>query len=158
VFAFVAISLETLFKENSMSWRHELSMEQLDAAEGELIQQISRLSHEPLSTASRAELMEALDELFRLLPQRFDLKEAGGYLSDVVVELPEQRPHVEQLWIEQALLYEDLREIRERLRDVSDLAAAEDWVSGSLRDWLARLRQHEEQEARLSEEAAHAHG
>lgn len=141
-----------------MTWNREQSAAQIDALESELTAEIMDLSHEPLTAAAHAQLIQALDDLFRLLPQRFDLKEADGYLSDVVEEFPEHRRHVEQLRIEQALLYEDLREIRERLRDVSNLGAAQTWISASLHEWIARLQHHEEQEARLSDQASHVHG
>lgn len=142
-----------MFLKNSYC---ELTDEQLKRIEEELLEDVCTLACQKLTERTRDQLVSSINELFVLLPTQFGRKEAGGYLHEVLEEYPEWKRQIGTLWIEQALLYEDLREIRDHLEDVENVEAAQSWVSLKIREWGESYRRHVRQEEHFKQ-AAHQH-
>jgi hypothetical protein len=94
-------------------------------------------------------MLSVVNELFLLLPVQFDAKTCDEYLRDVIDEFPNWDPQVQALWIEQAFLYEDLREIRDHLEQAENTPEDAGRLIPEVREWLARLENHDREERRL---------
>src|SRR4051812_32752453 len=81
----------------------------------QLIERLGTLVRAEPSENVYNELVDAVNQLFALLPIQFDQKGSDGYLHEVTERYPSWDEQVELLQIEQAMLYEDLREIRDKL-------------------------------------------
>lgn len=106
---------------------------------------------EPPTPESRREISAILDLLFELLPARFQMEEAGGYLADVTRRFPNWQEQVDSLRIDHAILYENLRDLRKAIdgEPVSQRAARR--LNDKIGEWMHRLRNHEREERRLSQ-------
>ncbi len=136
---------------------HEMSdnsVAQLDHRETELVEALRHLSEMEPTETTRAQLVTAVNQLFSLLPIQFEMKACDDYLAEVTDEFPNWDTQVRTLRVEQALLYEDLRDIRDRLADADSTQAAEAALIPVIKDWVHRLQMHEKEERRLSQVAA----
>jgi hypothetical protein len=121
---------------------------QLDFWETELLDQLKEFLGRPPTEEFRPELTEVVSQLFTLLPLQFDAKTCEeDYLQEVLDEFPNWQAQVKTLQMEQAFLYEDLREIRDQLRDGAPLHV----LFPVLAEWIERLYKHEAEEHRLSQ-------
>lgn len=121
---------------------------QLDFWETELLDQLGELLSRSPTEEIRPQLTEIVGQLFTLLPLQFDAKTCEeDYLQEVLDEFPNWQGQVKALQMEQAFLYEDLRDIRNRLHDNEPLHA----LFPVLGDWIERLYKHEAEEHRLSQ-------
>lgn len=124
-----------------------------DHLQAELIDRMEQLIQEERSEEAHTQLVDVVNHVFSLLPAQFDQKREDGYLHDVTEKFPSWHEQVELLRIEQALLYEDLREIRDTLEAGSDSAQTITSVVPLIRDWISRMRRHDREELRLSQVA-----
>ena len=100
------------------------------------------------------DLLPIVDELFLLLPVRFELDDSDGYLHEVTDEFPSWDGQVQTLFMEQAILYERLREIRNELRRPDSSAKVRTAMMHWLKVWTECLLLHEAEERRLQQIAA----
>ena len=128
--------------------RHQDSTE-IDRWTEELSDELRHLLDGTITDTTRLRMLSVVNQLFALLPVQFDAKTCDDYLRDVVHEFPNWDPQVQALWIEQAFLYEDLREIRTHLERADDSVASLNDLIPETRDWLDRLQKHDEEECRL---------
>lgn len=124
-----------------------------DCLQAELVDRMEQLIDEPPSEEVLTQLVEVVNHVFSLLPVQFDQKREDGYLQHVTERFPNWHEQVELLQVEQALLYEDLREIRNTLESGSDSEATLTSTAPQIQDWIARLRRHDQEEVRLSQVA-----
>jgi len=126
----------------------DTDMIQLDFWESELLDQLRELLGRQATEDIRPQLLDAVNQLFTLLPLQFDAKATEEqYLQEVLDEFPNWHGQVNALQIEQAFLYEDLRDIRDQLRDDAPLNG----LIPAIGEWLERLHKHEAEEQRLSQ-------
>lgn len=130
---------------------HGWSSEDCDCLQAELVDRMEQLINEPASEVTLSQLVEVVNHVFSLLPIRFDQKRQDGYLHDVTERYPNWQEQVELLQVEQALLYEDLREIRSLLEAGSDSERTLTAAAPQILDWIARMRRHDREELRLSQ-------
>ena len=90
-----------------------------------LLGDLRDLLEEPADRYTRGWLVAILDSLLDTLPREIAIKEASGYLNEVLDEYPSWYRHVEELQNEERLLFlslrpsrppRDLRELRLRRR------------------------------------------
>lgn len=103
--------------------------------------------------AERNWLLTILDALLETLPTQFDLKEEGGYLSEVLEAFPYWEPQVEELRREHGPLCESLQTLRDRVFTGSEYKQVAQVVRDDLRDWMERLTHHDSVECRLFQDA-----
>jgi hypothetical protein len=128
----------------------EGSLENLDQIERELVRRLHQLVGQPDNEATRTQMAAAIQQLFGLLPLQFDKRTCEDYLSDEAPASAAWASQVTALRVQQAFLYEDLRDLRQQL-ERGPAAAVLPTVKPLLRDWLQRLAQHEQEERRLSQ-------
>lgn len=124
-----------------------------DQLQAELVEKFVCLVSEEPTDGLHFELVDLANQLFSLLPVQFDLKRSEGYLHDVTDKFPNWNEQVELLKIEQALLYEDLREIRDQLEAGVDSETTVVTIAPMIQDWVSRLRRHDKEERKLSQVA-----
>jgi biopolymer transport protein ExbB/TolQ len=108
---------------------------------------------EPANSYTRGWLVAVLDALLETLPQQMAIKEASGYLNEVLDEYPSWYRHVEELQNEERLLFLSLQALRDRLETSQSYAHAADRVRSSLRQWMTRLTAHHRHENRILQTA-----
>jgi hypothetical protein len=115
----------------------------------ELVHELHQLMDSEPTENTRLRMLSVVNELFSLLPVQFDAKTCDEYLRDVIDQFPNWDPQVQALWIEQAFLYEDLREIRDHLEQADDTPQDVDRLIPEVREWLVRMENHDHEERRL---------
>lgn len=108
---------------------------------------------EPADRYTRGWLIAVLDALLDTLPREMALKEASGYLNEVLVEYPSWYRHVEDLQNEERLLFLSLQALRDRLGNPQGYSHAADRVKAALRQWITRLAAHHRHENRILQTA-----
>ena len=114
-----------------------------------LLGDLRDLLEEPVDRQNRRWLLAVVDALLQTLPAEFELREEGGYLSEVLDEYPNWYSQVEHLRAEQTDLCERLRDLRGRLAAHSELDSVRNMLRIELRDWMKRLIAHNRHESRL---------
>lgn len=127
---------------------------QIDHWATELAEELHQLMEGDPTENTRVRMLSVVNELFALLPVQFDAKTCDDYLRDVIHEFPNWDPQVQALWIEQAFLYEDLRELRNHLEEADDTPEDAARLIPEIREWLTRLENHDREERRLRQLAA----
>jgi len=105
------------------------------------------------SLSERNWLLTILDALLETLPTQFDLKEEGGYLSEVLDAFPYWQSQVEQLRQEHGPLCESLQKLRDRIFSGSEYKQVAEVVRDDLREWMERLTRHDTKECRLFQDS-----
>jgi len=67
----------------------------------------------------------------------------------VIVECPNWDTQVQAVGIEQAFLYEDLREIRDQLEQADDSSDEVEALIPPIKEWIDRMQTHDQNERRL---------
>ena len=106
------------------------------------------------SREHRAWLLAILDALLETLPEEFSLKEAGGYMADVLDTFPHWEDEVRNMQREHEPLCASLAELRERVASGNDYRRIARLVGQDLREWMERLLHHNREECRLFQAAA----
>jgi hypothetical protein len=132
----------------------DTSVAQRDQRQTDLVEELRQLTEDEPTETTQAQLRAAVNELFSLLPVQFEFKSCDDYLGDVTDEYPNWDTQVRTLRVEQALLYEDLREIRDRLEEGDSAPSTSITLMPLIKDWVCRLQTHETEERRLSQIAA----
>lgn len=121
----------------------------LDLWEAEIVDAIYELQRCNPDEANRDKLLALVSQLFSLLPVQFDLKARGDAFREAAQSCPGCAADVSALRLEEAFLYEGLRDILEQLRrDDSETSAAA--VRPAVDAWLDRLEIYQETDRRLT--------
>ena len=118
-----------------------------------LLGDLRDLLEEPADRYTRGWLVAILDSLLDTLPREIAIKEASGYLNEVLDEYPSWYRHVEELQNEERLLFLSLQALRDRLETSESYAFAADRVKSALRQWMTRLAAHNRHENRILQTA-----
>jgi hypothetical protein len=98
-------------------------------------------------------LLVILDALLEAKQREFELQEDGGYLEDVLEQVPNWQPQVEQLRDEHRELFGNLRQLRERVGSRQTFDEVADTVRADLRDWMTLLHRHHRHTRRIVQSA-----
>ena len=98
-------------------------------------------------------LLVILDALLEAKQREFELQEDGGYLEDVLEQVPNWQPQVEQLRDEHHELFGNLRQLRERVGNRQSFDTVADTVRADLRDWMTLLQRHHRHTRRIVQSA-----
>jgi hypothetical protein len=128
-------------------------LEEYTALEYILLGDLRDVLEEPANHYTRGWLIAVLDALLDTLPREMEIKEASGYLNEVLDEYPSWYRHVEELQNEERLLFLSLQALRDRLETSESYAYAADRVKSSLRQWMTRLTAHHRHENRILQTA-----
>ncbi len=128
-------------------------LQEYAALEYILLGDLRDLLEEPADGYTRRWLSAILDALLDTLPREMAIKEASGYLSEVLSEYPSWYRQVEQLQAEQRLLYLSLQALRDRLETTESYEQDADRVRPALRGWMTHLAAHRRHENRILQTA-----
>ena len=131
----------------------EFLLEECDTFEYILLGDLRDLLEEPADDLTCKWLIAVLDALLQTLPREFELQDEGGYLAEVIEEFPNWSGHVDQLLEERELLFQKLRQLRERITQQVSFAETAQRVRHDLRDWMLSLAAHHRHERRLVQTA-----
>lgn len=98
-------------------------------------------------------MLTILDALLETLPAQFDLREQGGYMTDVLEAFPYWENEVEQLRSEHGTLCTTLQDLRNRVNAGSQYKQVAEVVRTELASWIQCLRNHNRHECRLFQNA-----
>ncbi|MBT6156543.1 MAG: hypothetical protein HOK71_09660 [Planctomycetaceae bacterium] len=98
-------------------------------------------------------LLVILDALLEAKQREFELQQDGGYLEDVLEQVPNWEPQVERLRHEHHELFDNLRQLRERVGSRQSFDAVADTVRADLRDWMTLLQRHHRHTRRIVQSA-----
>jgi len=118
-----------------------------------LIGDLRDLLEEPANSETFGWLSAVLDALLDTLPREQQLREAGGYLNDVLEEYPNWSNQVDRLKTQQQALHQKLYHLRISLEDDRSFMQAADDVRRELQLWMHSLQAHHRQERRLVQAA-----
>lgn len=118
----------------------------LDLWEAELHHELQRLADTPLTADNRTHLTTVVHFLFSLLPVQFDLK--YRHVPDFDQFTCERQADLQALRMEQAFLYEELREIHLELQAANSETGLAT-ITAQIRRWLRRLETYESAERQL---------
>ena len=128
-------------------------LQEYAALEYILLGDLRDVLEEPADRHTRGWLAAILDALLDTLPREMAIKEASGYLSEVLAEYPSWYRQVEELQNEERLLFLSLQALRDRLKGSGSYAHAADRVKSALKQWITRLSAHHRHETRLLQTA-----
>ena len=128
-------------------------LEAYTALEYILLGDLRDVLEEPADRYTRGWLVAVLDALLDTLPREMAIKEASGYLNEVLAEYPSWYRQVEDLQNEERLLFLSLQALRDRLETSESYAYAADRVKAALRQWMTRLTAHHRHETRILQTA-----
>lgn len=136
-------------------YSHDLNerLKQWATLEYILLGDLRDVLEEPPSAETRRWLLAVLDALLDILPREIELKEADGYLSEVLDEFPNWAGLVDGLREEHDLLFEKLKELRHHIAGHTPFAAIAHEVRLDLREWMRMLTAHHRHETRLLQTA-----
>jgi len=136
----------------------------LSATSQELLMGYSRLEYlllgdlrsildEPDQSRDQRWLLAILDSLLETIPREFELREEGGYMSEVLMHHPGLSQTAELLCEEHDRLFDLLSALRERVLLRLDATSLEDQLVMELRDWMLLLMKHNRMERRIYQTA-----
>jgi hypothetical protein len=128
-------------------------LEEYSALEYILLGDLRDVLEEQGDRFTRGWLIAILDALLDTLPREMALKEATGYLNEVLDEYPSWYRQVEDLQNEERLLCLSLQSLRDRLDTSENYAYAAERVKAALRTWMTRLTAHHRHETRILQTA-----
>ena len=128
--------------------REEADLATQDQEAG-LLYEMQQLLDAPPEQEDRERLAVIVDDMFALLPLRFEFDDCEGYLHEVTEEFPNWDGQVQALFMEQALLYEQLRDIRGELHQAEDSMRMRTATLHWLKVWTECLLLHQAEERRL---------
>jgi hypothetical protein len=141
-------------KEHGMSTSASRSLEACLQLEYLLIGDLRELLEEPLEDdESRRWLSTIVVQLLETLHCEFRLKDAEGYMSEVLEVWPNWSGHVDRLCSEQRTLCARLGQLRYRLSEALPLEEVTESLQQQLCDWMATFAAHRRHETRLVQNA-----
>lgn len=127
----------------SLNLRSCLEMEYL------LLGDLRDLLEDPPNDTTRRWMLVVLDALLETLPRNIQLKDADGYLSEVIEAFPNWSDQVDALRREHDVLFGKLRRLRERIVHRTHFTDIADETRNDLRAWIQTLVAHHRHETRL---------
>jgi hypothetical protein len=118
-----------------------------------LLGDLRDLLEEPPNRYTRGWLTAVLDALLDTLPREMAIKEASGYLNEVLDEFPSWYRHVEDLQNEQRLVFLSLQALRDRLQTSGPYQRDAAHAQSQLRQWMNRLLAYHRHENRILQTA-----
>ena len=118
-----------------------------------LLGDLRDLLDEPPDQHTRHWLVAILDALLETLPRQIAIKEASGYLNEVLEEYPSWFRHVDELQNEQRMLLLSLEAFRDRLDSSGPYERDAARLKLALRNWMNQLIAHHRHENRLLQTA-----
>jgi hypothetical protein len=118
-----------------------------------LLGDLRDLLEDPADETTSKWLLVVLDALLDTLPREFALREAGGYLSEVLEQFPNWADQVDQLHREQSALYEKLGQLRRQVSADNSYSELADGLRSDLRDWMQSFVAHHRHERRMVQTA-----
>jgi hypothetical protein len=118
-----------------------------------LLGDLRDLLEEPPNRYTRRWLIAVLDALLDTLPREMAIKEASGYLNEVLDEFPSWYRHVEDLQNEQRLVFLSLQALRDRLETPEPYQRDAAHAQSQLRQWMNRLLAYHRHENRILQTA-----
>jgi hypothetical protein len=128
-------------------------LEDCAALEYILLGDLRDLLEEPTDEENCRWLVVILDGLLEAKKREFELQEDGGYLEDVLEQVPNWEPQVEQLRREHHELFANLRKLRDRVGSRMSFETVADTVRADLRDWMTLLQRHHRHTRRIVQSA-----
>lgn len=128
-------------------------LQNYSALEHILLGDLRDLLEEPADKQNARWMLAVLDMLLDTLPREFDLEEADGYLQVVLEAHPYWDDQVDRLQAEHSLLFQELKELRNRIADQQDYSRIAGTVRSDLRNWMQLLIAHNRNENRLVQTA-----
>ena len=118
-----------------------------------LVGDLRDLLEEAADEQNRKWLLAVVDALLDTLPREFDLKEQGGYLTEVLEQFPNWQAHVDRLQQDHDQLCSSLKELRDRIAREVPFTDIVDELRRDLRDWMINLTAHHRHETRIVQQA-----
>lgn len=128
-------------------------LEDCAALEYILLGDLRDLLEEPPDEEHCRWLLVILDALLEAKQREFELQEEGGYLEEVLEQVPNWEPQVAQLHREHRELFGNLRQLRERVGSRISFDAMADSIRTDLRDWMTLLQRHHRHTRRIVQSA-----
>ena len=128
-------------------------LEDCAALEYILLGDLRDLLEEPTDEENCRWLVVILDGLLEAKKREFELQEDGGYLEDVLEQVPNWEPQVGQLRREHHELFANLRKLRDRVGSRMSFETVADTVRADLRDWMTLLQRHHRHTRRIVQSA-----
>ena len=111
------------------------------------------LEEQPPDNETCRWLVVVLDALLETLPREFGLKDKEGYLAEVLELFPNWSGEVNRLHNQQSSIYQDLKELRDRIVAEANFEVIAAEIRTGLRDWMLTLIAHHRHENRLIQTA-----
>jgi hypothetical protein len=118
-----------------------------------LLGDLRAVLNEPDDLRDTRWLIAILDSLVQTIPKEFELREEGGYLSEVLSIQPQLTRTAELLQAEHARIFGLLADLRRRVGNSISSTALADQLVMELRDWMALLQGHNRRERRVYQSA-----
>ena len=128
-------------------------LEQYSTLEYVLLGDLRDLLEDPADPLLRRWLQAVLDALIDTLPYQFYLQEEDGYLADVVELQPNWTHQVEQLQLQHDDLFDQLKQLRERVQGDGPFGEIIEPLRADLRNWMNAVLAHHRHERRLMQAA-----
>jgi len=118
-----------------------------------LIGDLRELLEAPIDDQNLRWISAVLDSLLETLPRRFELKQEGGYLHEVLDAHPNWECHVRSLKGEHRQMCVRLRQLRDQLPDAARIELISGTLQLELKAWMQSFVSHNRREARLLQTA-----
>ncbi len=118
-----------------------------------LLGDLRAILDEPDQTRDQRWLLAVLDSLLETIPREFQLREEGGYMSEILELKPFLSDLALSLYAEHERLFSMLSALRERVNLDLSAVALEDQLAMKLRDWMLLLMKHNRTERRVYQTA-----
>jgi len=114
-----------------------------------LLGDLRAILDEPNETRDRRWLLAVLDSLLETIPREFELREEGGYMSELLELQPYLSDVAASLFSEHDRIFDMLSDLRQRVNQNLNATALEDQLTAELRDWMLLLMKHNRRERRV---------
>lgn len=114
-----------------------------------LLGDLRALLDEPGESRDKRWLLAVLDSLIETIPREFELREQGGYMSELLNDHPQLADVAQTLYLEHARIFSMLSDLRLRIAQDLNATALEDQLMMELRDWMLLLMKHNRAERRV---------
>jgi len=118
-----------------------------------LLGDLRDLLEESPDEENRRWLVVILDALLEAKQREYELQRDGGYLEEVLEQVPNWEPQVTQLQTEHRELFCNLWQLRERVNSFQPFDSMASTVRNELRAWMTSLQAHHRHTRRIMQSA-----
>ena len=129
------------------------SLRRISELEYILIGDLRDLLESPIDEQNLRWISAVLDALLETLPKQFELKQAGGYLQEVLEVQPNWECHVLSLEVEHAQVCDRLEQLRWKLPDAVKAEFLASTLRMELKGWMQAFVAWNHREVRLLQTA-----